>query len=454
MSTKSNRDFRPGYHYTPPKGWINDPNGLTYVDGIWHLFAQHYPNDAVWGPMHWIHAESRDLISWQDKGISLYPDEKLGLIFSGSAVIDKGNSSGLGKDCDPMICMYTSHGEYEQQSIAFSCDRVHFTPYSGNPVIPNTDKPDFRDPKVFRNEILNCWSVAIAAGDHVEFYSSDNLIDWNKTGEFGAAENTLGGVFECPDVFALNAPDGSKVWILIASMALPGEFGGSRTQYFIGRFNGKTFTQTIAHERALLIDSGYDNYASVSFSGTDETILLGWANSWVYADKEPTNDFCGAMAYARRVSLVDTNDGLRLAFSPITPEFAMSHAAHNSLPITREAFKIHIESKGAFMLSIKNELGDVLRIGLDNEQRFVVDRTHGGICAFSDLFHSGLMSVMLTPRLMRGSVSMDIYFDHFITEVFADNGVYANTTLVFPQAPYTTAEIIGNAKMWVGFPNC
>ena len=106
------------------------------------------------------------------------------------------------------------------------------------------------------------------------------------------------------------------------------------------------------------------------------------------------------------------------------------------------------------MLSIKNELGDVLRIGLDNEQRFVVDRTHGGICAFSDLFHSGLMSVMLTPRLMRGSVSMDIYFDHFITEVFADNGVYANTTLVFPQAPYTTAEIIGNAKMWVGFPNC
>lgn len=281
MSTQGSRDFRPRFHYTPPKGWINDPNGPLYEDGIWHLFAQHYPHDTVWGPMHWIHATSKDLLNWENQGIALSPDERLGLIFSGSAVIDRGNTSGLGRERDPMICMYTHHGEHEQQSIAFSEDRMHFTPYEGNPVIPNSDLPDFRDPKVFRNDLLGCWSVVIAAGDHVEFHASPDLLHWHKTGEFGQAENKLGGVFECPDLFPLPAPDGSVLWVLIASMALPREFGGSRTQYFLGMFDGNTFVETHSSLRAKLIDSGYDNYAAVTFSGAEKPCIIGWGTSWL-----------------------------------------------------------------------------------------------------------------------------------------------------------------------------
>ena len=448
MATKSNRDFRPKYHYAPPAGWINDPNGLTYEDGAWHLFAQHYPHDTVWGPMHWIHAASSDLLHWEPKGVALAPDD-LGMIFSGSAIIDKGNTSGLGNACDPMIAMYTSHGEHEQQSIAYSEDRVHFTPYAGNPVIANNSQPDFRDPKVFRNDILDCWTVVIAAGNHVEFHASKDLIHWEKTGEFGAAENTLGGVFECPDLFPLVAPDGSTLWVLIASMALPREFGGSRTQYFLGQFDGKTFTETIPSPKAKLIDTGYDNYAAVSFSGTETPVLLGWGTSWCYADKEPTNEFCGLMTYARHVRLVETDEGLRLANTPVTPKFALA-PSEGKAALPGEVFSAHIEAEGAFTLSLSNAKGEALRISLDNEHRFIVDRTCAGLRDFSDTYSSGLMSVTVTPRLMSGKMSLDLYFDRMIAEIFADEGTFTNTQLVFPTEPYTEASVIGKAKLRVG----
>lgn len=448
MSTQSNRDFRPKYHYAPPAGWINDPNGLTYENGVWHLFAQHYPHDTVWGPMHWIHATSNDLLHWEDKGVALAPDP-LGMIFSGSAVIDKGNTSGLGKERDPMIAMYTSHGDHEQQSIAFSEDRIHFTPYAGNPVIANDSQPDFRDPKVFRNDILNCWTVVIAAGDHVEFHASKDLIHWEKTGEFGSEENTLGGVFECPDLFPLTAPDGSKLWMLIASMALPGEFGGSRTQYFLGQFDGKTFTETVVSPKAKLIDTGYDNYAAVSFSGTEAPLIIGWGTSWCYADKEPTNEFSGLMTYARHVELVDTDEGLRIASVPVTPKFALT-PAEGKTALPGEVFSAHIEAEGAFTLTLSNAKGEALRVSLDNQHRFIVDRTNAGLRDFSETYSSGLMSVTVTPRLIHGKVSLDLYFDRMIAEIFADDGTFTNTQLVFPTEPYTEAAVIGKAKLWIG----
>ena len=463
MASKGNRDFRPKYHYAPPVGWINDPNGLLYENGTWHLFAQHYPNDTVWGPMHWRHATSEDLLHWQDRGVALYPDEKLGFIFSGSAVIDRGNTSGLGKDCDPMILMYTSHGEHEQQSIAFSDDRINFTPYAGNPVIPNTALKDFRDPNVFRNEIKNCWTVIIAAGDHVEFHSSENLIDWHKTGEFGAKENKLGGVFECPEMLKLKAPDGSDIYALIASMALPREFGGSRTQYFLGTFDGDTFTQTTAAGEALLLDSGFDNYAAVGFKYAAEPIILGWGTSWNYAADEPTNEFCGMMTYARKCSIVNTDCGLRLATLPITPEFSMAEAKIVPPPQTRfpmapkqtaaingEVFHVHVEAEGQFMVSLRNDAGEELRFGFDNERNYFVDRTAAGRDDFNAYFRSGLMSVVKTQRLVSGPIQLDMYFDKALAEVFADGGIYASSTLAFPNAPYTVAEMTGKGKMTVG----
>ena len=461
MSTQGSRDFRPRFHYTPPKGWINDPNGPLYEDGIWHLFAQHYPHDTVWGPMHWIHATSKDLLNWENQGIALSPDERLGLIFSGSAVIDKGNTSGLGRERDPMICMYTHHGEHEQQSIAFSEDRMHFTPYEGNPVIPNSDLPDFRDPKVFRNDLLGCWSVVIAAGDHVEFHASPDLLHWHKTGEFGQAENKLGGVFECPDLFPLPAPDGSVLWVLIASMALPREFGGSRTQYFLGMFDGNTFVETHPSLRAKLIDSGYDNYAAVTFSGAEKPCIIGWGTSWNYAAEEPTGPFCGLMTYARNLALVQTVEGLRLSSAPIVPTFLLCEVpgaasrqpgqqptVETALP--GEQFCLRIEAKGPFCASLFNAQGETFVVGLDNEKRFFTVRTQAGSRDFSELYRAGLASVTVTPRLQTGDIALTLYFDRCIAEVFADEGTYANTALLFPSKPYTHARLLGEGTLYVG----
>ena len=464
MSTKGNRDYRPARHYAPPLGWINDPNGLVYDNGVWHLFAQHYPDAPVWGPMHWIHATSTDLLNWEPQGIALAPDETLGTIFSGSAVIDNGNTSGLGEDTDPMILMYTSHGEHEQQSIAFSNDRIHFTPYEGNPVIPNTTQKDFRDPKVIRNEKLNCWTVVIAAGDHAEFHASDDLIHWRKTGEFGAKENKMGGVFECPDLFPLTAPDGSTVWVLIASMALEEQFGGHRTQYFLGEFDGETFRETIPAPHARLLDAGYDNYAGVTFANTDRRLLIGWAMAWAYARFTPTNEFCGIMTYAHELSLVNTDTGLQLASKPVTPAFDLKEISPDPVPdplprhyvhktvgeLPGELFHIRVEADKAFTLTLANEDGEKLNVSISTEQKLVVDRTKAGKSDFSELFDSGLFAVTTANRTNRGKVTLDLYFDRMIAEVFTDDGTVVNCTAVFPEKPYQTATLYGEGKLMIG----
>lgn len=464
MSTKGNRDYRPAFHYAPPFGWINDPNGLTYENGVWHLFAQYYPDAPVCGPMHWCHATSSDLLNWQHHGVALAPDAKLGTIFSGSAVIDKGNTSGLGHGVDPMILMYTSHGEHEQQSIAYSDDRMHFTPYEGNPVIANTTQKDFRDPKVIRNDKLNGWTVVIAAGDHVEFHASQDLIHWHKTGEFGVEENKMGGVFECPDLFPLTAPDGSAVWVLIASMALEEPFGGHRTQYFLGDFDGETFHETIPAAHARLLDSGYDNYAAVTFSGAHKRMLLGWGMAWAYARMTPTNEFCGVMTYARELSLVNTDAGMQLSSSPVTPEFDLKEipAQEPPSPLPRhyvnrsvadlpvDLFHVRVEADEAFTLALSNEDGEVLNVSVSTEQKLVVDRSRAGKRDFSPIFDSGLFAVTTAQRTCRGRMTVDLYFDRMIAEVFMDNGTVCNSTVVFPEKPYNKATLWGRGKLWVG----
>ncbi len=468
MSTHGNRDFRPSMHYTPPSGWINDPNGLLYENGVWHLFAQHNPSAPRWGNMHWRHAVSEDLLHWKDLGLAMYPDEKLGMIYSGSAVIDHGNTSGLGDGCDPMVLMYTHHGDFEQQSVAFSNDRVHFTPYAGNPVIENSTLADFRDPKVFRNEKLNCWGMVLAASDHAEFYASDDLIHWRKTGEFGKAENRLGGVFECTDLFRLSAPDGREVWVLIVSTALHPRFGSGRMQYFLGEFDGNTFVETIPAPYPRILDSGYDNYAAVTFFDSEKPLMIGWASSPGYANDEPTGEFCCLMTYARELSLRDTEAGLQLAFSPVTPAFDLRETP--ALPVQMntehagfflpkaedslkgELFRVHVEADGPFTLRLSNADGEALNITLSNEQKLVVDRTAAGIRGFNPLYDSGLCSVMSCSRTMRGNAVLDLYFDRMIAEVFLDEGTVINTSLVFPKKPYETATLLGKGKMWIGTP--
>ena len=466
MSTQSNRNFRPSFHYAPPTGWINDPNGLLYEDGVWHLFAQHNPAEPVWGPMHWRHAKSSDLLHWEDLGIAMAPDPDLGTIYSGSAVIDHGNTSGLGKEKDPMILIYTNHGEWEQQSIAYSEDRVHFTPYSGKPVIPNSVQRDFRDPKVFRNEKLNCWSLVLAAGDHAEFHASPDLIHWRKTGEFGREENKLGGIFECTDLFPLPAPDGKTVWVLIVSTALRPDFGSGRMQYFLGDFDGETFRETIPAPHPQILDAGYDNYAAVTFANTPRRLMMGWSGSPGYAMKMPTNEFCCTMTYVREVSLKETDEGLKLAFAPITPDFDLQPAIPEedkdpSLPpwyriptanaqLPGDVFHARVEAPSPFTLTLSNEQGEELKISVSNEQCLVVDRSRAGIRGLTPFFDSGMGSVMTTPRSLHGPVTLDLFFDRMIAETFTDGGTVINTSLVFPEHPYTKAVLRGEGKLWVG----
>ena len=373
MSTKALRNFRPDLHYTPKSGWINDPNGLVYAGGKYHLFAQYGP-EPQWGDIHWSHAVSSDLIHWQDLPLALAPDS-LGMVFSGSAVYDNGNTSGLGTGGRaPIVAMYTSHGCHEQQSLAVSQDGVSFTKYPGNPVIPNREKPDFRDPKVLRNP-GGGWTVVLAAGDHVEFYASKDFISWRQTGSFGPGGNLSKGVWECPDLFPLTL-GGREVWVLIVSMGACPENLGSRTQYFLGNFDGETFTSDGSFTKPEFIDSGFDNYAGVTFFGTEERILIGWAANWVYANNLPTGEFCGQMTLPRVLSLVDTPlGGPRLAGAPVSDRlFGEPVPVSGSLP--GEVYKLTVSGEGEAEISLSNSLGEAFLFGVDGTGDIYIDRSN------------------------------------------------------------------------------
>ena len=256
-NTKKSKDYysekyRPQFHFTPAEKWMNDPNGMVYYEGEYHLFYQYYPKDIVWGPMHWGHAVSKDLVEWEHLPIALYPDS-LGYIFSGSAVIDWKNTSGLGQNGTlPMIAIFTHHdpvgekagaNDFQYQSLAYSNDKGRtWTKYKGNPVVPNPGIRDFRDPKVIWDEASNQWVMVFAAWDHVKFYGSPNLLDWKHLSDFGKEWGTHAGVWECPDLFPMTVEGtGEKKWVLLQSLNPGAVNGGSGTQYFVGKFDGKEF---------------------------------------------------------------------------------------------------------------------------------------------------------------------------------------------------------------------
>jgi len=430
---------RPKLHFAPRNGWINDPNGLIYDGRQYHLFAQHNPADTVWGPMHWLHAVSDDLLHWKELGIVLYPNN-LGTIFSGSAVIDTENTAGFGPGA--IIAMYTLHSDSESQGIAYSLDGMHFTPYEGNPVIENPGIADFRDPKIFWNARNACWTMALAARDCIEFYRSKDMRAWRKTGSFGKQENYYGDVFECPDLFPLTAPDGRMLWVLLVSMAAPAEIGGSRMQYYLGDFYGETFHKLSKHEQAYWVDTGFDNYAGVTYYGTQERIYIGWAASPTYAGKVPAGNHRGCMTLPRRLSLVDTNAGIRLAAEPMVQGEKNASLLNGTL-IPPGAFELRIKAEGPFEVRLSNDLGQELRFGLDAENSIYTDRTKAGASDFDAHYGSDLYSVTSTLRLLAGPVEMRLIMDHTLVELFADKETYTHSSLVFPTVKYTKLNFSG-----------
>ncbi len=472
---------RPRFHFSPPTSWMNDPNGLVYYDGEYHLFYQYYPDDTVWGPMHWGHAVSSDLVHWQQLPIALYPDEH-GYIFSGSAVVDWRNRSGFGRDGQPpLVAIFTYHdpvrgkagtNDHESQGIAWSNDRGRtWTKYEGNPVLPNPgNHKDFRDPKVFWHADSGRWVMALSATDHVEFWASPDLKQWAKLSEFGHGLGAHGGVWECPDLVRM-AVQGSEEsrWVLILNLNPGGPQGGSGTQYFVGDFDGQEFTldpsfrRTLDAEGAVWLDSGRDDYAGVTWSDVPRrdgrTLFIGWMGNWDYAQQVPTDPWRSAMTLPRELTLHRSGNGYRVWSAPVAElrglRSASWHledsavAADASLPLALPfpaavsevilEFRLPAGADCSLGLELGNDQGERYRVGFDRARNaYFSDRRAAGEATFSDSF----AGVHFAPRLLDSErLRLHIYFDVASAELFADGGSVVMTDTFFPSRPFERAAL-------------
>lgn len=446
---------RPQIHFTPPSHWTNDPNGLVYIQGKYHLFYQHYPEDIVWGPMHWGHAVSEDLLHWEHKEIALYPDE-LGYIFSGSCIYDEENVSGLGtKEQPPLIAFFTSHrpeNGQEQQSIAYSLDFEHFVKYEGNPVILNREKKDFRDPKVFPNLIKGGFSMVLAAGADIEFYHSDNLLQWKKTGVFTPGTHGYGGLCECPDCFPMETAEGTK-WILSISMGLAEEKAGKTVeeggfgnvhvmQYYVGVFDGDTFVDTQQSEVPLLLDYGTDHYAAVTFANTKEKIMLGWGENWDYVSETPAQEYRGKMTLARKLSLVNTECGWRLASEPIGGKQLeeVIWDKECEVRLNKSCFTMRRVLHPQEEIVFENAAREVLTIQV-MQDKIVVDRSLACSYDFSSKLSEERYHILCAPRIKRGDCPIEVIYDEGYFEIFAEEGLITFSVMTFAEGGYEKASL-------------
>ncbi len=464
--------YRPQLHFTPDSMWMNDPNGMVYYEGEYHLFYQHHPHSNVWGPMHWGHAISKDLVHWEHMPIALYPDS-LGTIFSGSAVIDWNNSSGFGKgNKPPMVAIFTHHNHelektgsdlYQYQSIAYSLDKGRsWTKYSGNPVLSNPGIRDFRDPNVSWYEAEQKWIMVFAAQDRIMFYTSPNLIDWEKESEFLAEKTPGEGVWECPDFFPLKY-NGEEKWVLIVSIGDGGPNGGSGTKYYVGDFDGNTFTCEDPSCPMRWIDFGKDNYAGVTWSDIPEQdgrrIFMGWMSNWQYAQKAPSERWRSAMTLPRELKLDRDNKGYLLRSVPLVEtqklreemiklETGPDQSGQNIGPIIGEAYPLYeIDLLFEFDTSLNEEdleFGIVLESARHEQvvagfnastQKIHFSRQqNSGKTDFSEHFPG----VHLAPY--DPSDKTEIRFHAFVDlssiELFVNDGAVVMTELVFPESGF------------------
>ena len=463
--------YRPQIHFSPKEHWINDPNGMVYYKGVYHLFFQYYPDSTVWGPMHWGHATSADLIHWQQQPIALYPDS-LGYIFSGSAVIDKNNTSGFGNNGKPpMVALYTNHdpvGEkagknnFQNQSIAYSLDEGKtWTKYPSNPVVINPGRRDFRDPKVMWYEPKKKWIMTLAAGDRVMFYSSPDLKKWKKESEFGQHRGAHGGGWECPDLFTLK--DGNKkVWVLIVNLNPGAPNGGSGTQYFLGNFDGTAFTAFSQKTRWL--DYGPDNYAGITWSNTKDTkIFIGWMSNWLYANLIPSVKWRNAMTIPRELRIKKTGGEMYITSEPVhqlkqvqlSADSVKSRIVSKNFDLEEFAKKLvslpcridlRLKEPEDFSLVISNDLGEKVIIGYDKKMNsYYIDRTASGKTDFQKDF----AAKHIAPRLaVTNQIDLSIILDESSAELFADSGLSVMTEIFFPSKPYTKIIIQTGQKVF------
>lgn len=447
--------FRPVYHHTPVYGWMNDPNGMFYKDGVYHLYFQYNPYGSVWGNMHWGHSTSTDLMHWKFEGCAIVPDA-WGAIFSGSCVVDHENTAGFGKEA--VVAFYTSAkatpwGDVQSQSMAYSLDNGKtFTKYEGNPILTYSEK-DFRDPKVFWYAPGKHWVMMLAVGQHMEIYSSVNLKKWKKESEFGAMQGAHGGVWECPDLVEIPV-EGTreKKWVLICNLNPGGPFGGSAAQYFVGSFDGKKFVNE-SPTQTKWMDWGKDNYATVTWNNAPDgrCIALGWMSNWQYANNVPTRQYRSANTLARDLTLYREGQELYLKSTPSSevkkargkkvsiPSFKVSekHEMVNLFEEKQGAYEVEIviQNAGASKIafSLLNDKGEKVSMYYDlNRKQFVMDRSESGKVDFSKDFPA----VTVAPVNVDKELTLRLFVDRSSIEAFGEDGKFVMTNLVFPSQPY------------------
>jgi fructan beta-fructosidase len=461
--TKTDRSasYRPSFHFTPQQNWTNDPNGLVYLDGEYHLYYQYNPYANVWGHMSWGHAVSKDLLHWTHLPVALeeYTDAKGDsvMIFSGSAVVDQNNTSGFfGTDSTGIVAIYTSHvhknneGLQQHQSIAYSKDKGRtFTRYASNPVVDRQRK-DFRDPKVFWYEPEKKWIMAAVVPDRfiTEFYGSADLKTWTLLSEFGPLGDTM-KIWECPDLLEVPVLGevGKKKWVLLISNSHPQGPTFVGMQYFVGNFDGKVFTPENPGQYPLYLDYGKDFYAAVTYNNLpaeqESPILLGWANNWAYGQSIPTNPWRSAMTLPRELFLTLTPEGYRIIQRPIkAAESLKGDELKDLTAITERSLLLEYDltstSNASSGLKIFKQGAEETTISYDPIKKEVVfDRTVSGDVSF----HADFSSVERAPATLKdGKLRLTIFIDHSIVEVFINGGEQVITDQVFPTSDSFSIE--------------
>lgn len=447
--------YRPSYHHTPAYGWMNDPNGMFYKDGVYHLYFQYNPYGSMWGNMHWGHSTSTDMVNWKNEGVAIAPDA-IGTIFSGSCVVDHNNTSGFGEGA--VVAFYTSAkqtpwGDCQTQSMAYSLDNGKtFIKYENNPILTSSEK-DFRDPKVFWYAPKEHWVMMLAVGQHMEIYSSKNLKDWTKESEFGEGHGCHGGVWECPDLVELPV-EGTKEkkWVLICNINPGGPFGGSATQYFVGDFDGSTFTNNYPEETKWM-DYGKDHYATVTWNNAPDgrCIAIGWMSNWQYANNVPTLQYRSANTIARDLSLFKQDGSIFLKSEPCkemlearkdgrqikTVNVAKAETISLSPQSDNGAYEVELSinpgksKEVSFVLS--NGKGEKVLMTYDVVKKtFAIDRTKSGEVSFSNDFPAVTEITLSKSKELK----LRLFVDKSSIEAFVDNGKFVMTNCVFPSEPY------------------
>ena len=458
----TNREkFRPVYHHTPAYGWMNDPNGMFYKDGVYHLYFQHNPYGSTWGNMTWGHSTTTDLVNWNYEGLAIKPDA-WGAVFSGSAVVDYDNTAGFGKNA--VVAFYTSAksspwGDTQSQSMAYSLDNGKtFVKYAYNPVVTSS-KRDFRDPKVFWYAPDKHWVMILAGGQEMDIYSSKNLKDWKYESSFGAKQGAHGGVWECPDLVELPV-EGTKEkkWVLICNINPGGPFGGNAAQYFVGTFDGKKFVNE-SPTQTKWMDWGKDHYATVTFSNAPggRCIALGWMSNWQYQTVLPTLQYRGSNTIARDLTLYRQDGELLLRCTP-SPEIEKARMQKVSVPSFKVsdsydlasllegndgAYEIDmtIKNSGAskIMFTPSNDKGEKVNMYYDiMRKQFVMDRSESGKVDFSVDFPA----VTVAPVYDTDNIRLRLFVDRTSIEAFGEGGKFVMTNQVFPTEPYNKMSFV------------